>query len=160
MARLDIAGETYDLDMLFNWSPKTCAALVRQREIGVKLNQSTWCGPTLVGVLEEGPLLDIDTLEQPVISIYPGTICLRPRERQNATYDSMIWARPPQEQYGSVEFAIAYGYGEYRTSNGPLYTTPIAMISNFNRSMAAKIKAAGAKGATGIFTFKENDHEH
>lgn len=155
MARLVLAEECYELDLLSSWAPKTCAALVEQQEVRVDLQQSTWCGPTLTGVLDHGPLLDIDTLEQPVISIYPGTICMRPREGQNATYDSMIWAKSPEEQYSSVEFAIAYGYGEYRTANGPLYITPIAMIRDFDASVAARIQAAGAKGAVAIFQFGE-----
>lgn len=159
MARLVLAGESYELDMLSKWAPITCAALVKQREVNVELQQSTWCGPTLTGALDHGPLLDIDTLEQPVISIYPGTICLRPREGKNASYDSMIWAKSPPEQYSSVEFAIAYGYGEYRTANGPLYITPIAMIRNFDATVAAKIQIAGAKGSTASFTFEELDHE-
>ncbi|PWK66508.1 hypothetical protein [Aminobacter sp. AP02] len=154
MNTLTIAGEVLELDLLSKWAPQTCAALRALGSLSLPMQQSTWCGPTLTGSLFRGALLEVDKLEQPVISLYPGTICLRPVDGRNATYDPMVWAKSPESYNASVELTLAYGYGEFRNETGPAYVTPVAMIRGFNKVMAATIRAAGAQGAAAAdFTF-------
>lgn len=150
MNSLTIAGEVLELDLLSRWSPKTCAALRALGSLDLRLSQSTWCGPTLTGEVSEGKLMEIDKLEQPVISLYPGAICLRPIEGRNATYDPMIWARPPENYEKSVEFALAYGHGEFRNATGPSYVTPVAIIRDFDSALAARIRDAAGRGEVAV----------
>lgn len=150
MNTLTIAGEVLELDLLSKWSPQTCAALLALGSLDLSLQQSIWCGPALTGELSEGSLLEIDKLEQPVISLYPGTICMRPVEGRNATYDPMVWAKPPIHYESSVEFTLAYGYGEFRNATGPSYVTPVAMIRGFDSSLAHRVRDAGSRGEVAV----------
>jgi len=154
MNTLTIAGEVLELDLLSKWAPQTCAAVRTLGSLTLPMRQSNWCGPTLTGSLSRGPLLELDKLEQPIISLYPGSICVRPVDGRNATYDPMVWAKSPDVYNSTVDLTLAYGYGEFRNETGPAYVTPLAMIRGFNKGIAAMIRAAGANGVTAEFQFE------
>ena len=72
-----------------------------------KLISAKWSGDVAVVHPGPGPVNDVDALENPVTSIYPGALVMRPR--------------------GS-EILIGYGVGEYRWAVGVDYTTRIGKI--------------------------------
>jgi hypothetical protein len=153
---LKVAGEVLELDLQTKWAPNTCRALMKSGSIQLTMYQSQWCGPVMSGEIGDGPLLEIDTLEQPVISLYPGSVCIRPVDGRNSTYDPMVWAKSPEKYNQSVELLLSYGYGEFRNETGPSYVTPIAMIRDFNKDLAAKLRQFASTGPNlANFQFRE-----
>lgn len=87
-------------------SPKATAAFWDALPIDTKLMHAKWSGE--VSFFRPGPgLAKITELENPVCSIYPGTLVMRPN---------------------GTEALMAYGVGEYRWGIGVDYTTRIARI--------------------------------
>ncbi|MBZ6075714.1 hypothetical protein [Microvirga puerhi] len=146
MNAITIAGERFDIDVLGKWAPKTVATLQEIGRIDLDFVRSSWCGPVLHATLDSGPVLEIGEVEQPVISLYPGIICLRPVERRNSTYQTDVWARLPQSYSSTVEFVVAFGHGEFRGPIGPSYVTPFGRITNFGPEVAAHLENVSRAG--------------
>ncbi|MBF9235341.1 hypothetical protein [Microvirga alba] len=153
MNAIHISGESFDIEVLDKWAPKTVAALRKIGHLDLNLTRSHWCGPALLAGLDQGPVLDIEEAEQPVISLYPGIICLRPIERRNSTYQTDVWARLPAIYSATAEIVVAFGHAEYRNAIGPSYVTPFARIADFGPDAAAYLEKMSDRGAaTGFLT--------
>lgn len=87
-------------------SPAATAAFWDALPMDTTLMHAKWSGE--VCFFRPGPgLAKITELENPVCSLYPGTLVMRP---------------------GGTEALMAYGVGEYRWAIGTDYTTRIARI--------------------------------
>lgn len=129
--KLTVNGVTAEAQLLESNAPNTTAALWEMLEAPItrKLISAKWSGD--VGVLHpgEGPLREIAELENPVTSIYPGTIVMRPR--------------------GS-EILIGYGVGEYRWAVGVDYLTRLAKIDINRADFLAEVATTATGGPTMI----------
>ncbi|MFV0462009.1 MAG: DUF3830 family protein [Nostocoides sp.] len=128
---LTVRGVTAEAELLESNAPKATAALweLLEEPIERTLISAKWSGD--VGVLHpgEGPLREVADLENPVTSIYPGTIVMRPR--------------------GS-EILIGYGVGEYRWAVGVDYLTRLAKVTTNRREFLAEVATTATSGPTGI----------
>ena len=105
--RLNVDGVEAIAELQENLSPKATAAFWEALPIEKTLVAAKWSGRACFIHPGEGPLRAIESLENPVTSIYPGTIVMRPR--------------------GS-EVLISYGESEYRWAVGTDYVTRIAKV--------------------------------
>lgn len=142
MSSITIDGKTFEVELLDKWAPKTVKAMQAISELDLSFERSSWCGPALHALLDDDRVLAIEEAEQPVISMYPGMICLRPIEKRNSTYKPEIWAKLPDYYNHTAELLLAHDHAEHRNATGPSYVTPFARIRNFTPEVAAHIKAA------------------
>jgi hypothetical protein len=105
--RLAVDGVTATAELLESLSPRTTEAFWQTLPIETTLTAAKWSGQACFFRPGDGPLRAIDTLENPVCSIYPGYLVARPR--------------------GS-ELLIAYGPAEYRWHLGTDYVTRVARV--------------------------------
>lgn len=129
--RLESGGVTAEALLLEANAPKATAALweLLAEPIERRLISAKWSGD--VGVLHpgEGPLREVAELENPVTSIYPGTLVMRPR--------------------GS-EILIGYGVGEYRWAVGVDYTTRLAKIVTNRTEFLSVVARTADQGPSAI----------
>lgn len=122
--QLEAGGVVAEAALLTENAPTATAAFweMLTEPIERRLISAKWSGDVGVFHPGPGPLGDVSELENPVTSIYPGAIVMRPR--------------------GS-EILIGYGVGEYRWAVGVDYTTRIGkVISNRRRFLAEVAKTA------------------
>jgi hypothetical protein len=105
--RLNVDGVEAVAELHEELSPKASEAFWRALPIDKTLVPAKWSGRACFIHPGEGPLREIAELENPVTSIYPGTIVMRPR---------------------GTEVLISYGESEYRWAIGTDYVTRIAKI--------------------------------
>jgi hypothetical protein len=105
--RLAVDGVTATAELLESLSPRTAEAFWQTLPIETTLTAAKWSGQACFLRPGDGPLRAIDSLENPVCSIYPGYLVARPR--------------------GS-ELLIAYGPAEYRWHLGTDYVTRVARV--------------------------------
>lgn len=105
--RLETWGVSAEAELLEANSPQACEAFWSMLPLETDLVSAKWSGDVVALHPGKGPVNEISELENPVCSIYPGAIVMRPR--------------------GS-EILIGYGVGEYRWAVGVDYTTRIGKI--------------------------------
>ena len=117
--RLEVEGVQAVAELCEELSPKSCEAFWKSLPIDTTLVAAKWSGQACFFHPGEGPLREVAELENPVCSIYPGTIVVRPR--------------------GS-EALMAYGPSEYRWAIGTDYVSRVARIVE-NRAAFLKVLA-------------------
>jgi len=105
--RINVDGVEAVAELQEDLSPRATAAFWESLPINKPLVAAKWSGRACFIHPAAEPLRAIETLENPVTSIYPGTIVMRPR--------------------GSEEL-ISYGESEYRWAVGTDYVTRLAKI--------------------------------
>ncbi len=105
--RLEVEGVQAVAELYEDLSPKSTAAFWESLPLEEPLIPAKWSGQACFFHPGDGPLKQVTELENPVTSIYPGTIVVRPR--------------------GS-EALLAYGASEYRWAIGTDYVTRVAKI--------------------------------
>ncbi len=105
-------------------SPKTTEAFWNALPLDTTLMHAKWSGE--VCFFRPGPgLAGITELENPVTSIYPGTLVMRPR---------------------GTEALMAYGTGEYRWGIGVDYTTRLAKLVDNEETFLAVLRRMHEEG--------------
>lgn len=117
-------GVQAEAELLEDNAPTATSALwdMLADPIERRLISAKWSGDVGVFHPGEGPLRAVTTLENPVTSIYPGAVVMRPR--------------------GS-EILIGYGIGEYRWAVGVDYLVRLAKI-DVNRAEFLSVVARTA----------------
>jgi hypothetical protein len=116
-------------------APKTVAAMVANLPLEAKFNQCRWSGDACFTDFHAGgPLSDIDQLELPVVSIYPGTVTVRLGE-------------PGAE---APELLIGYGIAEHRWPTGPKPVVPVGEITEGREELFAVMRSIAANGPADI----------
>lgn len=106
--RMEVDGVQAIAELYEELSPKTTEAFWRSLPIDTWLRPAKWSGQACFLHPKSAALAEMTELENPVCSIYPGTLVVRPR--------------------GS-EALIAYGTSEYRFAGiGTEYTTRVAKL--------------------------------
>ena len=105
--KLTVDGVEAVAELQEDLSPVATAAFWEALPIEKTLVAAKWSGRACFIHPGEGPLRAVESLENPVTSIYPGYVVMRPR--------------------GS-EVLISYGESEYRWAVGTDYVTRIARI--------------------------------
>ncbi len=134
--RLETGGVVAEAELLDENAPKAAEAFWSMLPMERKLISAKWSGD--VGVVHpgDGPVRDVAELENPVTSIYPGAIVMRPR--------------------GS-EILIGYGVGEYRWAVGVDYTTRIGKIVTNRQAFFAQVAKTGDQGPSTITISRVED---
>jgi hypothetical protein len=128
--RLGVDGVAATAELLEALSPRTTEAFWQTLPIETTLTHAKWSGQACFFHPGDGPLREIDSLENPVCSIYPGYLVARPR--------------------GS-ELLIAYGPAEYRWHLGTDYVTRVARVVDHGpelRRVLARMHDEGDKRIT------------
>ena len=123
--KLNVDGVEAVAELCEELSPKATAAFWEALPIEKTLVAAKWSGRACFIHPGEGPLRAVETLENPVTSIYPGTIVMRPR--------------------GS-EVLISYGESEYRWAIGTDYVTRIAKVVDNRAAFLAMLARTHDEG--------------
>jgi hypothetical protein len=105
--KLNVDGVEATAELCEELSPRATAAFWEALPIEKTLVAAKWSGRACFIHPDDGPLRSIEALENPVTSIYPGYIVMRPR---------------------GTEVLISYGESEYRWATGTDYVTRLAKI--------------------------------
>lgn len=127
--RLESGGVVAEAELLEDNAPKATAAFWRMLPIERRLISAKWSGDVAVLHPGPGPVSEVADLENPVTSIYPGAMVMRPR--------------------GS-EILIGYGVGEYRWAVGNDYTVRIGKVTTNRAAFLAEIAKTGTEGPSTI----------
>lgn len=105
---MEVDGVQAIAELYEELSPKTTEAFWQSLPIDTWLRPAKWSGEACYIHPESTALAQVAELENPVCSIYPGTLVVRPR---------------------GTEALIAYGISEYRFAGiGTDYTTRVARL--------------------------------
>lgn len=104
---VSVDGTEARAELLTELSPRAAQALWDSLPIKTSLVPGKWSGRASFFEPPREHFADIEDLEYPVCSIYPGYFVMRPR---------------------GTEVLVAYGPSEYRWGIGTDYVTPIARI--------------------------------
>jgi hypothetical protein len=116
-------------------APKTVAALVANLPLETKFKQCRWSGDACFTDFHAGgPLSEIDKLELPVVSIYPGAVTVRLGE-------------PGAEE---PELLIGYGTAEHRWPTGPKPVVPVGEITEGREALFAIMRSIAEEGPADI----------
>jgi len=125
--QLEVGDVIATAELLEDVAPMAVQALWQSLPIETTLVQSKWSGPACYFQVPPGPLAEVEALEAPVCSIYPGTLVLSPQ---------------------AGELLIAYGASEYRRHVGTDYVSRLARLRE-NRAAfldaIGQIKDVGAR---------------
>lgn len=105
--RMEVDGVQTVAELYEELSPKATEAFWKSLPIDTWLRPAKWSGQACFIHPRSAALAEVTELENPVCSIYPGTLVMRPK--------------------GS-EALIAYGISEYRWAIGTDYVTRIAKL--------------------------------
>lgn len=142
MAHLQISGERFEIEAFDAGSPNTLAKL---REAGASagpVHFDGWSGPCGTVEVTNPALSAIDFLEQPVASIYPGVIALRPSGAIHAAYDTPLSGRVPKGKQETCAILVSFGYAESRHAHGKQYVTPIARLASADQATLRRLENA------------------
>jgi hypothetical protein len=124
----EVEGVTAIAELEDELSPVTAEAFWQALPMDRTLMHAKWSGETCF--FRPGPgLAGITELENPVTTIYPGTLVMRPR---------------------GTEALMAYGLGEYRWGIGVDYTTRLAHLVENAEAYLAKISEVHVSGEKAI----------
>lgn len=132
--RLNVGGVEAVAELCEDVSPKAAAAFWESLPIEKKLTPAKWSGRACFLHPDAAPLKEITSLENPVTSIYPGYIVMRPR--------------------GS-EILISYGEAEYRWAVGVDYVTRLAKVVENGAALTDRLAQTHDTGATQIKITRE-----
>lgn len=110
--------------------PNTVEAFVRSLPLDATLKQCRWSGDACFTPLDSGPITDVDVLELPAVTIYPGTLVVRLAEDESP----------------HAELLMGYGSAEHRWPDGPKPVTPIGEISASRKPILDQLRAVAATG--------------
>lgn len=132
--QIEVDGVAAVAELYDDLSPQMSQAFWDSLPIETTLSPAKWSGQACFIHVDEGPMKDVAELENPVCSIYPGTLVSRPR--------------------GS-EVLMSYGQSEYRWAIGTDYTTPIAEIVNNRAAFLAVLARTHDEGDKSIVIRQE-----
>jgi hypothetical protein len=127
--KLNVDGVEAIAELCEELSPKATSALWEALPIDKPLVPAKWSGRACFIHPGEGPLRAVETLENPVTSIYPGYIVMRPR---------------------GTEVLISYGESEYRWAIGTDYVTRLAKVVENRAALLARLARTHDEGDTHI----------
>jgi len=125
--RLEVEGVAAVAELTEALSPRTTEAFWQSLPIEAALTPAKWSGQACTIVPGGGPINDLDALENPVCSIYPGYLVARPLLVPGAGGGSLgahLTAGLPH----LTPLLIAYGPSEFRWHLGTDYVTRVAKI--------------------------------
>ena len=129
---VEVNGTIAEAELFEKIAPRATSAFWEALPLERKLITAKWSGD-VVALHPNHPLLtEIVDLENPVTSIYPGTIVMRPK---------------------GTEILISFGVGEYRWAIGVDYTTLLAQITTNRPALFAALAAVHDTG-TAIIAFR------
>lgn len=111
-------------------APDTVDALIKSLPLETKLKQCRWSGDACFTEFDHGPICEIDKLELPVVTIYPGTVVIRLAE-----------AASPH-----AELLMGYASAEHRWPNGPKPVTPVGEINAGREALFDQMRAIAVNG--------------
>lgn len=115
-------------------APRTVAALVASLPFESRLEQCRWSGDACFTVFAEGSVCELGGVEAPAVTIYPGTLVVRPAEP----------AAP------HAELLIGYGAAEHRWPDGPKPVTPVGEITTGRDQLFGQLRAVAAAGPASL----------
>jgi hypothetical protein len=127
--KLNVDGVEATAELCDDLSPKATAAFWEALPIEKTLVAAKWSGRACFIHPGEGPLRSVEALENPVTSIYPGYIVMRPR---------------------GTEVLMSYGEAEYRWAIGTDYVTRIARVVENQAAFLARLARTHDEGDTQI----------
>jgi len=131
----EVEGVRAVADLEDELSPQAAEAFWNALPMQRTLMHAKWSGETCF--FRPGPeLAGITELENPVTSIYPGTLVMRPR---------------------GTEALMAYGIGEYRWGIGVDYTTRLAHLTENAQAFLAKLSEVHDTGDKEILVTRLED---
>jgi hypothetical protein len=122
---LECDGVRAEAELLDDNAPKATAAIWEMLPISDDAFAAKWSGNSAVIHPGPGPVRYVAELENPVTSIYPGAIVMRPR--------------------GS-EILVGHGVGEYRWAVGVDYVVRIGKIVTNVQEMLAVLRRTETEG--------------
>jgi uncharacterized protein DUF3830 len=129
---LVVSGVTARALLWPDFAPKSVTALVRSLPLELPLQHCKWSGPACFAELAGGAITEIDGIETPVTSIYPGVLALR--------------SPTPTLPHG--ELLIAYGDAEYRMPDGRRFVTPLGELERGSDAFLAALGRTAIEGRT------------
>ena len=131
----EVEGVRAEAELEEDLSPRATAAFWDALPLKTTLMHAKWSGETCF--FRPGPgLAGITELENPVTSIYPGTLVMRPR---------------------GTEALMAYGIGEYRWGIGTDYTTRLARLIDNKTAFLDKLSEVHFDGEKEISITRVED---
>lgn len=118
-----------EAELLTNLSPQAAAAFWESLPIEATLTPGKWSGRAGFFYTDDQRLRDIEELEYPVASIYPGYFVMRPR---------------------GTEILVSYGVSEYRWATGTDYVTPLAQVVEGYADFVSTLSRMHDEGETSI----------
>ena len=110
-------GVRGEAELLVSNAPRAVEAIWAMLPLDTSLHHGKWSGEAAYLHPGPGPVEAVAELENPVTSIYPGTIVMRPR---------------------GTEILIGYGVAEYRWDMGTQY---VARVGKIDRNRANLLQA-------------------
>jgi len=111
-------------------APNTVDALIKSLPLETQLRQCRWSGDACFTSFDNGPISEIENLEHPVVTIYPGTIAVRLAEDISP----------------HAELLVGYGSAEHRWPDGPKPVTPVGEISEGIEALLDQMRDIAANG--------------
>ena len=119
-------------NLLDDVAPETVAALCKSLPIRGVVTHARWAGSACWVKTDREPIGQLNQVEHPVTSIYPGFMVVRPSGT------------------GVAEIFIAYGPAESRGPMGRTYASPVAQLSGDSDALFEALGRTWAQGATQI----------
>lgn len=132
LIEIDVAGAVAQFRLLNRIAPSTSAALYESLPVEGDLTHARWAGSACWTKTTAAPLAALDKLENPVTSLYRGTLAIRPTDS------------------GRAEVFISYGQAESRHEVGRTYVTPVARIETGAESFFAALAETWKGGSAPI----------
>ena len=132
---LEMEGVVAEAELYDDLSPKTAEAFWKALPVATPILTSKWCGAAGTFRPAAPSLGAVTELENPVCSIYPGTLVVRP---------------------GGGEALIAHAASEYRSATGPDYVTRVARIVENRPAFLARVARLRDEGKKQI-TIRRKD---
>lgn len=129
---LVVAGVTARAVLWPDFAPKSVAALLASLPLELPLQHCKWSGLACYAALPGGALASLAGIENPVASIYPGVLALR----------------PPTPALPHGELLIAYGDTEFRSLDGRRFVTPLGELEGGSDTLLAALGRTATEGRT------------
>jgi len=129
---VDVSGAVAQFRLLDRIAPTTSAALYESLPFEGDLTHARWAGSACWTKTSAAALAAIDGLENPVTSLYRGTLAIRPTDS------------------GRTELFISYGQAESRHEVGRTYVTPVAQIETGAEGFFAALAETWKGGSSPI----------
>jgi hypothetical protein len=123
--RIDVDGVSALAELHDDLAPLTAEALWRTLPISAMVTSSIWSGQAAAFEPGGAALAEVTQLENPVCTIYPGTLAVAP---------------------GGTEVLIGYGPNEYRNELGTIYASRVGRIVEGRAGLLKKLAATHDEG--------------